>query len=80
MARRAGSLRGRARIGVVVTTAPPVVAAAGTVPDALARAAWLTPDLEALVTVRDILAAEMPEETLHGALARSGPPKIDWAA
>ena len=37
-------------------------------------------DLEALVAVRDILATEMPEETLHGALARSGPPKTDWAA
>ncbi|WP_417205550.1 hydroxymethylglutaryl-CoA lyase [Antarctobacter sp.] len=37
-------------------------------------------DLTALVGVRDILAAEMPGETLHGALAEAGAPNIDWAA
>ncbi|MCA0873089.1 hydroxymethylglutaryl-CoA lyase [Seohaeicola saemankumensis] len=38
-------------------------------------------DLTALIEVRDILAREMPEEELHGALARSGPPPhVKWAA
>jgi hydroxymethylglutaryl-CoA lyase len=36
-------------------------------------------DLGALVGIRDILAREMPAETLHGALARSGPPgNLEW--
>lgn len=38
-------------------------------------------DLPALVDVRTILERELPDETLHGALARSGPPpNITWAA
>ena len=37
-------------------------------------------DLAGLIETRDILKTEMPEEALYGALARSGPPKIDWAA
>jgi hydroxymethylglutaryl-CoA lyase len=38
-------------------------------------------DLPALVEVRTILELELPDETLHGALARSGPPpNITWAA
>ncbi len=38
-------------------------------------------DLEKLVAVRDIAAAQMPDETLYGALARAGaPPLIPWRA
>lgn len=38
-------------------------------------------DLNALMDVRTILESEMPDEKLHGALARSGPPPgIKWAA
>ena len=38
-------------------------------------------DLEALIPVRDIAATEMPEETLFGAIARSGPPpNMPWRA
>lgn len=37
-------------------------------------------DLSDLINIRDILRAEMPDETLHGALARSGPPNINWTA
>ena len=38
-------------------------------------------DLAALIDVRRILRSEMPDEELHGALARSGlPPRINWAA
>ncbi len=36
-------------------------------------------DLDALTGVRSILSAEMPDETLYGAIARSGPPRnMDW--
>lgn len=38
-------------------------------------------DLAALIAVRRILETEMPEEELHGALARSGlPPRVKWTA
>lgn len=38
-------------------------------------------DLEALIPVRDIAASEMPDETLFGAIARSGPPpNMPWQA
>lgn len=38
-------------------------------------------DLDALIAVRSIASAEMPEETLYGALARSGPPRnMNWRA
>ena len=38
-------------------------------------------DIPALVGVRDILARELPNEVLYGALARSGPPpNVTWAA
>lgn len=38
-------------------------------------------DLEKLVAIREIAAAAMPDEPLHGALARAGAPKlIDWHA
>jgi hydroxymethylglutaryl-CoA lyase len=38
-------------------------------------------DIEALAGIRGILQDEMPEETLYGALARSGPPKnMEWRA
>ncbi|MDU8943657.1 beta/alpha barrel domain-containing protein [Ovoidimarina sediminis] len=36
-------------------------------------------DLDALIGVREILATAMPGETLHGALARAGPPKLEAA-
>lgn len=36
-------------------------------------------DLDALTGIRRILSAEMPDETLCGAIARSGPPRnMDW--
>lgn len=38
-------------------------------------------DLEKLIAAREIPAREMPDEPLHGALARCGPPpNVDWAA
>ena len=38
-------------------------------------------DLDALIAVRSIANAEMPDETLYGALARSGPPmNMNWRA
>ncbi|WP_319824841.1 hydroxymethylglutaryl-CoA lyase [Thalassovita sp.] len=38
-------------------------------------------DLAALIGVRRILETEMPDEQLHGALARSGlPPRVKWTA
>ncbi len=38
-------------------------------------------DLENLIVVREIAAAEMPEEQLYGALARAGAPRqINWRA
>lgn len=38
-------------------------------------------DLEKLVAVREIAAAEMPDEPLYGALARAGAPNLmDWRA
>ena len=38
-------------------------------------------DLQALIPVRDIAATEMPDETLFGAIARSGPPpNMPWQA
>ena len=38
-------------------------------------------DLKALIPVRDIAATEMPDETLFGAIARSGPPpNMPWQA
>lgn len=38
-------------------------------------------DIERIVAVRELLADAMPEETLHGALARAGPPKtLNWRA
>ena len=38
-------------------------------------------DLGALIALRDIAAAEMPDETLYGAIARSGPPpNMRWRA
>ncbi|RMF33375.1 MAG: hydroxymethylglutaryl-CoA lyase [Alphaproteobacteria bacterium] len=37
--------------------------------------------LDRLVAVREIAAAEMPDEPLHGAIARAGPPSLpDWRA
>ena len=33
-------------------------------------------DLDALVAVRQIPAAEMPDEPLYGALARAGRPRV----
>lgn len=38
-------------------------------------------DLEEVIAIREILAREMPEEQLHGALAQAGPPKeMKWQA
>lgn len=38
-------------------------------------------DLAALASIRNILATEMPDETLYGAVARSGPPaNMEWRA
>ncbi len=49
MARRAGGFCQARNVSLTVTPTPPIVAGAVIVPDAVARAAWLTPDLEALV-------------------------------
>jgi hydroxymethylglutaryl-CoA lyase len=32
-------------------------------------------DLDKLVAIRDIVACNLPDETLYGGLAKSGPPK-----
>lgn len=38
-------------------------------------------DIPGLVGIRDILQRELPDQTLYGALARSGPPpNVNWAA
>lgn len=38
-------------------------------------------DLDRLVSIREILRREMPEEALYGAIARVGPPRtLDWHA